>query len=199
MTLSLRELAIATEQNLWEIKLADRPKSSGITTQPRTMPQSWKSSAPGHGLIFWRFAEARVEKVADIGAADGIWLFSWRKEACQWRRIPPRLAKGKAKPQFRGIPLRGASEKSMCLRMAGSNCSLQTATAVPLWPIGSRQAPPMSFASMIQITRSCWQNCCYESNAAIKSQVGRLNSRPRIEHARETIRSCQSAHPESSR
>jgi len=71
MTSSLRELAIATEENLWEIKLAHRPKSFWYpysTLHNVAVLEKLAATAGRHLLELCRGAHG---KVAVIGAADG--------------------------------------------------------------------------------------------------------------------------------
>ena len=71
MTSSLHELAIATEQHLWEIKLAHRPKSFWYpysTLHNVAVLEKLSATAGLHLLELCRGAHG---KVADIGAADG--------------------------------------------------------------------------------------------------------------------------------
>ena len=71
MTSSLHELAIATEQNLWEIKLAHRPKSFWYpysTLHNVALLEKLSATAGLHLMDLCRGAHG---KVADIGAADG--------------------------------------------------------------------------------------------------------------------------------
>jgi len=71
MTSSLHELAIATEQNLWEIKLAHRPKSFWYpysTLHNVALLEKLSATAGLHLLDLCRGAHG---KVSDIGAADG--------------------------------------------------------------------------------------------------------------------------------
>jgi tRNA (mo5U34)-methyltransferase len=71
MTTSLHELAIATEQNLWEIKLAHRPKSFWYPYSTlHNVPLLEKLSAAA-GLSLLELCRGAHGKVADIGAADG--------------------------------------------------------------------------------------------------------------------------------
>ncbi len=71
MTSSLHDLAIATEQNLWEIKLAHRPKSFWYpysTLHNVALLEKLSATAGLHLIDLCRGAHG---KVADIGAADG--------------------------------------------------------------------------------------------------------------------------------
>jgi len=71
MTSSLHELAVATEQNLWEIKLAHRPKSFWYpysTLRNVAVLEKLSTTAGLHLLDLCRGAHGRI---ADIGAADG--------------------------------------------------------------------------------------------------------------------------------
>jgi hypothetical protein len=79
MTLSLRELAIATEQNLWEIKLAHRPKSFWYpySTLPNVPVLEELSSMAQVNLL--ELCRGTRGKVADIGAADGDLAFLLEK------------------------------------------------------------------------------------------------------------------------
>ena len=63
MTLSLRELAIATEQNLWEIKLAHRPKSFWYPYSTlHNVAVLEKLCCHGADSTCWNSAEVRTEK-----------------------------------------------------------------------------------------------------------------------------------------
>jgi tRNA (mo5U34)-methyltransferase len=72
MTSSLHELAIATERNLWEIKLAHRPKSFWYpySTLHRAVALLEKLSAMAE-LQLLELCRGAHGKVAEIGAADG--------------------------------------------------------------------------------------------------------------------------------
>jgi hypothetical protein len=62
VTSSLHKLAIATKKNLWEIKLAHRPKSFWYPTQHCTALRSSKSFPPRPDFICWTSAEARTAR-----------------------------------------------------------------------------------------------------------------------------------------
>jgi tRNA (mo5U34)-methyltransferase len=71
MKSSLHELAIATEQHLWEIKLAHHPKSFWYPYATlRNVPVLEKLSAAA-GLDLLEICRGSRGKVADIGGADG--------------------------------------------------------------------------------------------------------------------------------
>jgi len=71
MASSLHELAIATEQDLWEIKLAHRPKSFWYpySTLHNVAVLEKLCAAAGFNLL--ELCRGARGKVADIGAADG--------------------------------------------------------------------------------------------------------------------------------
>jgi tRNA (mo5U34)-methyltransferase len=71
MTLSLHELAIATEQNLWEIKLAHRPKSFWYPYSTLRNVAVLEKLADTAGLHLLELCRGAHGKIADIGAADG--------------------------------------------------------------------------------------------------------------------------------
>ncbi len=79
MTLSLRELAIATEQNLWETKLAHRPKSFWYpySTLHNVPVLEQLCSIAQVNLV--ELCRGTHGKVADIGAADGDLAFYLEK------------------------------------------------------------------------------------------------------------------------
>lgn len=71
MAQPLHELAVTTEQNFWEIKLAQRPKSFWYPYSTlRNVAVLEKLSATA-GLDLLELCRAGRGKVADIGAADG--------------------------------------------------------------------------------------------------------------------------------
>jgi tRNA (mo5U34)-methyltransferase len=71
MTSSLHELAIATEQNLWEIKLSHRPKSFWYPYRTLNHVEDLERLASTAGLDLLDLCRGSEGKVADIGAADG--------------------------------------------------------------------------------------------------------------------------------
>ena len=71
MTASLHELAIATEQNLWEIKLAHRPKSFWYPYATLHNVAVLEKLCATAGLHLLELCRGVHGKVADIGAADG--------------------------------------------------------------------------------------------------------------------------------
>ena len=71
MTLSLHELAIATEQNLWEIKLAHRPKSFWYPYSTLHNVAVLEKLCAAAGVHLLELCRGVHGKVADIGAADG--------------------------------------------------------------------------------------------------------------------------------
>ncbi len=71
MTSSLHELAIATEQNLWEIKLAHRPKSFWYPYSTLHNVAVLEKLSATAGLSLLDLCRGTQGKVADIGAADG--------------------------------------------------------------------------------------------------------------------------------
>jgi tRNA (mo5U34)-methyltransferase len=71
MTPSLHELAIATEQNLWEIKLAQRPKSFWYPYRTLNHVEDLEKLASTAGLGLLELCRGPYGKVADIGCADG--------------------------------------------------------------------------------------------------------------------------------
>ena len=71
MTSSLPELAIATEQNLWEIKLAHRPKSFWYPYSTLHNVAVLEKLSDTAGLHLLELCRGAHGKVADIGAADG--------------------------------------------------------------------------------------------------------------------------------
>jgi len=68
---SLHELAIATEQNLWEIKLAHRPKSFWYPYRTLNHVEDLEKLASTAGLDLLELCRGPYGKVADIGSADG--------------------------------------------------------------------------------------------------------------------------------
>ena len=71
MTLSFHELAIATEQDLWEIKLAQRPKSFWYPYSTLHNVAALEKLSDTAGLHLLELCRGAHGKVADIGAADG--------------------------------------------------------------------------------------------------------------------------------
>ena len=71
MTTSLHELAIATEQNLWEIKLAHRPKSFWYPYSTLHNVAVLEKLSAAARLNLLELCRGAHGKVADIGAADG--------------------------------------------------------------------------------------------------------------------------------
>lgn len=71
MTSSLHELAIATERNLWEIKLAHRPKSFWYPYSTLHNVAVLEKLSDTAGLHLLEICRGAHGKVADIGAADG--------------------------------------------------------------------------------------------------------------------------------
>jgi tRNA (mo5U34)-methyltransferase len=71
MTSSLQELAIETEKNLWEIKLAHRPKSFWYPYSTLHNVAVLEKLSAAAGLHLLELCRGAHGKVADIGAADG--------------------------------------------------------------------------------------------------------------------------------
>src|SRR5437867_12525979 len=71
MTSSLHELAIATEQKLWEIKLAHRPKSFWYPYSTLHNVALLEKLSAATGLDLLELFRGTRGKVTDIGAADG--------------------------------------------------------------------------------------------------------------------------------
>ena len=71
MAASLHELAIATEQDLWEIKLAHRPKSFWYPYSTLHNVAVLEKLCAAAGLNLLELCQCERGKVADIGAADG--------------------------------------------------------------------------------------------------------------------------------
>jgi hypothetical protein len=71
MTTSLHELAIATEKNLWEIKLAHRPKSFWYPYPTLHNVAILEKLSATAGLQLLELCRGAHGKVADVGAADG--------------------------------------------------------------------------------------------------------------------------------
>ena len=71
MTSSLHELAVATEQNLWEIKLAHRPKSFWYPYSTLRNVAVLEKLSTKAGLDLLELCRGKYGRVADIGAADG--------------------------------------------------------------------------------------------------------------------------------
>src|SRR6266568_2369985 len=79
MTSSLHELAIATEQNLWEIKLAHRSKSFWYPYPILQNIAFLEQLSTLAGLNLLELCRGPHGKVADIGAADGDLAFFLEK------------------------------------------------------------------------------------------------------------------------
>src|SRR5215468_7001205 len=71
MRSSLHELAVATEQNLWEIKLAHHPKAFWYPYSTLHNVAILEKLSATAGLHLLELCRGRHGKVADIGAADG--------------------------------------------------------------------------------------------------------------------------------
>jgi hypothetical protein len=71
MTSSLHDQAIATEQKLWEIKLAHRPKSFWYPYSTLHNVAVLEKLCTAAGLDLLELCRGTCGKVADIGAADG--------------------------------------------------------------------------------------------------------------------------------
>jgi tRNA (mo5U34)-methyltransferase len=71
MRSSLHELAIATEQNLWEIKLAHHPKAFWYPYSTLHNVAMLEKLSAAAGLHLLELCRGGHGKVADIGAADG--------------------------------------------------------------------------------------------------------------------------------
>jgi hypothetical protein len=71
MRSSLHELAIATEQNLWEIKLAHHPKAFWYPYSTLHNVATLEKLSAAAGLHLLELCRGGHGKVADIGAADG--------------------------------------------------------------------------------------------------------------------------------
>src|SRR5437016_11601748 len=71
MTSSLHELAIAAEQNFWEIKLAHRPKSFWYPYSTLHNVAVLEKLSAAAGLNLLELCRGAHGRVADIGAADG--------------------------------------------------------------------------------------------------------------------------------
>ncbi len=71
MTSSLHELAIATERDLWEIKLAHRPKTFWYPYSTLHNVAVLEKLSTTAGLNLLELCRGAYGKVADIGAADG--------------------------------------------------------------------------------------------------------------------------------
>jgi tRNA (mo5U34)-methyltransferase len=80
MTSSLHELAIATERNLWEIKLAHRPKSFWYPYSTLHNVAILEKLSDTAGLHLLDLCRGEHGKVADIGAADGDLAFFLEKQ-----------------------------------------------------------------------------------------------------------------------
>lgn len=70
-TSTLSELAISTEQRLWEIKLAHRPKSFWYPYPTLSNVVHLERLSSNVGLNLLQLCRGEYAKVADIGAADG--------------------------------------------------------------------------------------------------------------------------------
>lgn len=80
MTLSLPQLALTTEQNLWEIKLAQRPKSFWYPYSTLHNVAVLEKLCVAAGLDLLDLCRGAYGKVADIGAADGDLAFFLEKQ-----------------------------------------------------------------------------------------------------------------------
>jgi tRNA (mo5U34)-methyltransferase len=80
MTPSLHEHAIATEQSLWEIKLAHRPESFWYPYRTLNHVQDLEKLACTAGLDLLELCRGPFGKVADIGSADGDLAFFLEKQ-----------------------------------------------------------------------------------------------------------------------
>jgi hypothetical protein len=80
MTLSLPQLALATEQNLWEIKLAQRPKSFWYPYSTLNNIAVVEKLSVAAGLDVLELCRGVHGRVADIGAADGDLAFFLEKQ-----------------------------------------------------------------------------------------------------------------------
>jgi tRNA (mo5U34)-methyltransferase len=80
MTSSLHELAVTTEQNLWEIKLAHRPKSFWYPYSTLHNVAVLEKLSDTAGLHLLELCRGAHGKVADIGAADGDLAFFLEKQ-----------------------------------------------------------------------------------------------------------------------
>jgi tRNA (mo5U34)-methyltransferase len=77
---SLHELAIATEKDLWEIKLAHRPKSFWYPYSTLHNVAILEKLSDAAGLHLWQICQGAHGRVADIGAADGDLAFFLEKQ-----------------------------------------------------------------------------------------------------------------------
>jgi tRNA (mo5U34)-methyltransferase len=68
---SLSDLAISTEQRLWEVKLAHRPKSFWYPYRTLWNVALLERLSADAGLNLLQLCQGKYGKVADIGAADG--------------------------------------------------------------------------------------------------------------------------------
>lgn len=68
---SLSDLAISTEQRLWEVKLAHRPKSFWYPYRTLWNVALLERLSTDAGLNLLQLCQGKYGKVADIGAADG--------------------------------------------------------------------------------------------------------------------------------
>ena len=114
MTSSLHELAVATEQNLWEIKLAHRPKSFWYpysTLRNVAVLEKLSTTAGLHLLDLCRGAHGRI---ADIGAADGDLAFFLERQGLSVELIDNEYT------NFNGLEgartLKGALNSSVAIR-----------------------------------------------------------------------------------
>jgi hypothetical protein len=80
MTSSLHGLAIATEQKLWEVKLAHRPKSFWYPYSTLHNVALLEKLSAAAGLNLLELCRGTRGKVADIGAADGDLAFFLEKQ-----------------------------------------------------------------------------------------------------------------------
>ena len=71
MAQPLHELAVATEQNLWEIKLAHRPKSFWYPYSTLRNVAVLEKLSVKAGLDLLELCRGKYGRVADVGAADG--------------------------------------------------------------------------------------------------------------------------------
>jgi len=79
MTSSLDDLAIATEENLWKIKLAHRAKSFWYPYSALQNIAVLAQLSTMAGLNLLQLCRGPHSKVADIGAADGDLAFFLEK------------------------------------------------------------------------------------------------------------------------
>jgi tRNA (mo5U34)-methyltransferase len=79
MTSSLSELAIATEQDLWEIKLAHRPESFWYPYDTLRLVGVLETLLANAGLDLMKLCRGPYGKIADIGGGDGDLAFFLEK------------------------------------------------------------------------------------------------------------------------